>query len=389
MTGIAKPRTRIGKRIKDNTKSEAELQSLMRRADTPSAISTPSFSGVGGSSNSGTGSSSFLPTSGGTMIGPIAFFPRLITISSGEIDIGETTDNHSSRVIVTPESGSTDDLVTITGAKHAGQLLIIQGIATDTLTLKNSGNIETIDGSDFALSDDDNIMLIFDSTDNKWQQVTTGKTNYGGSGVTESQATVTWTGIHSFNGTSTSINSASILLGDTTSDNISFGGRVATSINPKTDNTYDLGSSSLEWKDIHIDGTGYIDTVQSSVITATSQLSSNGNTFLGDNTSDQIFLTGRIMSHIKLDSGGVIKSYDTQEIGYQVTNGTQTVGLKGSLESPVYGTVTVSKSTLDTQFGNLSGNFGFIDTGSGNITLYFRQADGNWAGASLTRDTAT
>ena len=85
----------------------------------------------------------------------------------------------------------------------------------------------------------------------------------------------------------------------------------------------------------------------------------------------------------------MIKSYDSTEIGYQVTNGSQTVGAQGSMQAPVYSTVTVSKTTLDTQFGNLSGNFGFIDTGSGNITLYFRQADGNWAGASLTRNTAT
>ena len=91
----------------------------------------------------------------------------------------------------------------------------------------------------------------------------------------------------------------------------------------------------------------------------------------------------------ELTGGKVIKSSSSTEVGYQVTNGSGTVGSMGSLQSPVYGTVTTTASVLDTQLGNLSGNFGFIDTGAGNITLYFRQADGNWAAATLTRDTAT
>ena len=91
----------------------------------------------------------------------------------------------------------------------------------------------------------------------------------------------------------------------------------------------------------------------------------------------------------ELTGGKVIKSSSSTEVGYQVTNGSGTVGSMGSLQSPVYGTVTTTASVLDTQLGNLSGNFGFIDTGAGNITLYFRQADGNWAAATLTRDVAT
>ena len=382
-----KQKPRIGKRIQDSVNNETKLYSLLRRSNAPSQTSISAFAGVSGSSNSGATGSNFLPTSGGTMIGAIAFFPRLVTISSGTINLSETTDNYSSRVIVYPESGSSDDLVTISGAKHAGQLLFLQGIQTYDITLKTTGNIETINGSDFVLSDDDNIILIFDSTDNKWQQVTTGKTGYGS--VTESQATVTWTGIHSFNGTSTSINSATILFGDQTTDNISFGGRIATDIVPNSDNSRDLGSSSLEWKDLYVDGTGYIDNVSGLTGAFTSSFSSTGTTILGDTSSDNINLVGKINTNIQIDNGGVIKSYDATEIGYQVTNGSQTVGAQGSMQAPVYGTVTVSKTTLDTQFGNLSGNFGFIDTGSGNITLYFRQADGNWAGASLVRNTAT
>ena len=179
MARAAKVRTRIGKRIKDSKFDENQLYSLFRRSDTPSNIGVAFSAGGGADSQAGQNSSAFLPTAGGTMIGPIAFFPQLMTISSGAIDIGKNTENFTSRVILTPESGSTDDLVTITGAEHNGQLLFIQGIQTDTLTLKNSGNIETIDGNDFDIVDDDIIIFQFDVTDNKWQQVTVGKQSVG------------------------------------------------------------------------------------------------------------------------------------------------------------------------------------------------------------------
>lgn len=173
MAGAAKPRTRIGKRIQDESFKTKELYSLNRRSDTPTQIQ-PSFS-ASASAGTNNGDVNFLPTAGGTMIGALAFFPKLLTISSGAIDISKNTIDYTSRVIVSPESGSTDDLTTITGAAHAGQLLFLQGVETDTITIKTSGNIETIDGADFTLEDDDILIFMFDTTDNKWQQVTTGK----------------------------------------------------------------------------------------------------------------------------------------------------------------------------------------------------------------------
>ena len=173
MTGAAKPRTRIGKRIKDEGEKSKELYSLFRRSDTPTQIQ-PSFS-AGSSAGTNRGDVNFLPTGGGTMVGAIAFYPKLITIASGVIDISKGTDEYTSRVIVSPESGNTDNLDTITGAANAGQLLFLQGVQTNTITVTNSGNIETIDGADFSLADDDILVFMFDTTDNKWQQVTTGK----------------------------------------------------------------------------------------------------------------------------------------------------------------------------------------------------------------------
>ena len=174
MTKAAQPKRGYGKRIKDCVTQDKKLFSLYRRLDSPVDISVTGSAGGSGGSEVGS-VDGYLKTAGDTMIGPIAFFPRALAITTGEIDIGMDTDYYSSRVIVSPQSGSTDDLDTITGAAFAGQLLFLQGVAGNTITLKTTGNIETIRGEDFPIADDDVIILQYDTTDTAWQQVSVGK----------------------------------------------------------------------------------------------------------------------------------------------------------------------------------------------------------------------
>lgn len=49
-------------------------------------------------------------------------------------------------------------------------------------------------------------------------------------------------------------------------DTVTFTTDIASNVIPSADNTYDLGSSSAEWKDLYIDGTAYIDTLRPSFI---------------------------------------------------------------------------------------------------------------------------
>ena len=65
---------------------------------------------------------------------------------------------------------------------------------------------------------------------------------------------VTVTGTTTFNG-------GTLTLGDANTDNIVFGGEVDSNIVPDDDGAYDLGSSSKEWKDLFIDGTAHVDTL--------------------------------------------------------------------------------------------------------------------------------
>ena len=59
----------------------------------------------------------------------------------------------------------------------------------------------------------------------------------------------------------TTFNGGTLTLGDANTDNIVFGGEVDSNIIPDDDNTYDLGSSSKEWKDLYIDGVAYVDAI--------------------------------------------------------------------------------------------------------------------------------
>ena len=58
-------------------------------------------------------------------------------------------------------------------------------------------------------------------------------------------------------------------------------------LQPIADDTYDLGASTKEWKDLYVDGTANIDTISCGAF------SSTGTTTLGDGTGDAINVNGR------------------------------------------------------------------------------------------------
>tara|TARA_R100001480_G_scaffold66602_1_gene78274 strand:+ start:1826 stop:4324 length:2499 start_codon:yes stop_codon:yes gene_type:complete len=66
---------------------------------------------------------------------------------------------------------------------------------------------------------------------------------------------------------------------------------------PVTDNDIDLGTSSVEFKDLYLDGTATVDTLQvDENATVTGNLSVNGNTTLGNAASDTVTVTADIAS---------------------------------------------------------------------------------------------
>jgi hypothetical protein len=78
-------------------------------------------------------------------------------------------------------------------------------------------------------------------------------------GVTASSLTSLGT-IASLTATALTVNDNST-LGSSNSDTVNFNARVASDINPSTDDTYDLGVTGHEWRNLNIDGTANIDSL--------------------------------------------------------------------------------------------------------------------------------
>lgn len=152
------------------------LHALLRDRKGFSASETKPI-GTSGGVSAAAGSSGFLKTEGDTMIGPIAFFPDLAVIDAVDDSINISKDAQiafTSRAIVS--AAASTDLTWIHGAAFAGQILMIQGILTETFTIKHGlGNIRSFDGSDIDIVDNQNVWLVFDSIANEWAAV-------GGSG---------------------------------------------------------------------------------------------------------------------------------------------------------------------------------------------------------------
>ena len=74
------------------------------------------------------------------------------------------------------------------------------------------------------------------------------------------------TGFRNITGTGTAtfanfVGTGNIDIGDAAGDTVTITAQVDSNVVPSADNTYDLGSSTKEWKDIYIDGTAYLDAI--------------------------------------------------------------------------------------------------------------------------------
>ena len=91
------------------------------------------------------------------------------------------------------------------------------------------------------------------------------------------------------------INSADITIGDQTSDDVAILGRINADIDPKTDSTYDLGASSLQWDTIWVYTLNSVNTI---AITSPNFAVNSSQITLGDSTSDDVNILGRINSDV-------------------------------------------------------------------------------------------
>ena len=150
-------------------------------------------------------------------------------------------------------------------------------------TAGQGGNIHTIGDLDFLNK------IVVDSTNNRWgvfvevssaaveqirisdgvlSPVTDSDVDLGTSSLYFKNAyidAITTTGNVAVGGNLTVTGAATIAgnltFGDAASDTVAFSADVASNLLPSADNTYDLGASGSEWKDLYIDGTANIDSL--------------------------------------------------------------------------------------------------------------------------------
>jgi len=150
-------------------------------------------------------------------------------------------------------------------------------------TAGQGGNIHTIGDLDFLNK------IVVDSTNNRWgvfvevssaaveqirisdgvlSPVTDSDVDLGTSSLYFKNAyidAITTTGNVAVGGNLTVTGAATIAgnltFGDAASDTVAFSADVASNLLPSADNTYDIGASGSEWKDLYIDGTANIDSL--------------------------------------------------------------------------------------------------------------------------------
>lgn len=90
----------------------------------------------------------------------------------------------------------------------------------------------------------------------------TGVTVSTGTGATvlSTSPTLVTPNIGVATGTSLTVND-NTTLGSSNADTVNFNARVSSEFTPATDNTYDLGRTGHEWRDLYIDGTANIDSL--------------------------------------------------------------------------------------------------------------------------------
>ncbi len=155
--------------------------------------------------------------------------------------------------------------LTDTGTSLSGAATVIVPALSKIFVVKNGTaqtvTVKTASGTGVAVTAGETCFVFCDGTNvvEALDRIA-GNFNVGGNLTVDGNATITGT---------TTLNGGTLTLGDAASDNVVFGADVDSSIIPDDDNTFDLGSSSQQWRDIYINGSAYIDGLAEDILVAT------------------------------------------------------------------------------------------------------------------------
>ena len=187
-----------------------------------------------------------------------------------------------------------------------------------------------------------------------------GNLAVGGNLTVAGNATVTGT---------TTFNGGTLTLGDSASDNVVFGADVDSSIIPDDDDTYDLGSSSQQWRNIFIDGTAEIDTlsIDGTAVTSTG-IELNVLDGITSTTAELNIVDGNTSatSTTVADADRVVLNDNGTMVQVAVTDLAAYFDDEITAMPNLVTTAATTVGALDS--GSITSGFGTIDTGSSTIT---------------------
>jgi cytoskeletal protein CcmA (bactofilin family) len=188
---------------------------------------------------------------------------------------------------------------------------IYQGTTVPTISVGSHGS--TMDGLPFY-STGNQTLYILDKSGNSAIDLTGNIEGNLISGVTINNLTGTTVNLSNGGGTALTITGdiiqtgsfytsgdivlrGNINIGDNlTGDTITLNSEISSSLIPDIHNAFDLGSSSKNWRNLHVSGTAYVDTLQARQVNFSDlgileDLSVSGNTYLG-NGGDILVVSG-------------------------------------------------------------------------------------------------
>ena len=192
-----------------------------------------------------------------------------------------------------------------------------------------------------------------------------------------------------------------VVLGDAATDTVTFTADVASNLIPSADDTYDLGASGSEWKDLYLDGTANVDTLVigastgvTSVDTDLSTVSASDDT-LASALAIKTYVDAQVTAQdldFQADTGGALNiDLDSETLTFTGGTGIDTSGsgnaVTFAIDSTVAtltGTQTLTNKTLTTPVISSISNTGTLTLPTSTDTLVGRATTDTLTNKTLT-----
>ncbi len=221
-----------------------------------------------GSSTQGlapTNDKSKLSKIGGIMVGATGYKSNRTIIDTGVAKVDDellTSTIGKTLIKIVGETAGGDTLDQLTGRKYEGQMAVLMNASSaDTITITHGAGVEgqfLCPGStDYALGPYQSCLIFHDNlfTLDTWRIIDQPISSSAGVLIGDSP---TWTGSHTFNGTTQIFNgtgfqigATTIVIGDSITDNLTINAKLQTAFLPDG-NAIDLGDASNKWRNIYL-----------------------------------------------------------------------------------------------------------------------------------------